>query len=97
MTNTGGRAGAAVPQLYVSGPPGSGVGLRLAGWSRVPLAPGETRRAEIVIDPRLLAVFDEPSNRWRIARGAYTLGVGFHAARQDLSTSIALEAAERPP
>ena len=39
VTNTGGRAGAAVPQLYVTGPSGSGIGLRLAGWSRLALAP----------------------------------------------------------
>lgn len=97
VTNTGGRAGIAVPQLYVTGPSGSGIGLRLAGWSRLSLAPGEPRRAEIVIDPRLLAVFDEASHRWRIARGQYALSVGFNATQRDLSTSIALEAAERPP
>ena len=97
VTNTGGRAGTAVPQLYVTGPSGSGIGLRLAGWSRVALAPGESRRAEIAVDPRLLAVFDEASHRWRIARGNYTLSAGFNASQPELSTPIALEAAERPP
>ncbi len=96
-TNTGGRAGAAVPQLYVTGPSGSGIGLRLAGWSRIALAPGESRRVEIAVDPRLLATFDEASHRWRIAQGSYTLSAGFDAAHRDLSTPIALEAAERPP
>ena len=43
VTNTGARAGAAVPQVYVAGPEGSGVGLRLAGFGRVELAPA--RRA----------------------------------------------------
>lgn len=97
VTNTGGRAGVAVPQLYVTGPSGSGIGLRLAGWGRLALGPGETRRAEIAVDPRLLAVFDEFSHRWRIARGIYTIGAGLDATRQALSTPIALEAAERQP
>ena len=97
MTNTGGRAGAAVPQLYVTGPAGSRVRLRLAGWSRLDLAPGETRRAEIVVDPRLLAGFDEASRRWRIAPGRYRFSVGFDAARPELTTEIALKGADRPP
>ncbi len=97
VTNTGGRAGTALPQLYVTGPSGSGIGLRLAGWSRLALAPGESRRAEIVIDPRLLAVFDEASRRWRIPRGGYTLSAGFDASHAELTREIKLEAAERPP
>ena len=97
VTNTGGRAGAAVPQLYVTGPVGSRVRLRLAGWSRLDLAPGETRRAEIVVDPRLLAGFDEASRRWRIAPGRYRFSVGFDAARPELTTEIALKGADRPP
>ena len=51
----------AVPQLYVNLPDGSP--LRLAGWSRQPLAPHETRQVTIVADPRVLA-------RWRGGRAA---------------------------
>jgi beta-glucosidase len=97
VANTGARAGAAIPQVYVTGPVGSGVRLRLAGWSRIDLAPGESRRAEVAIDPRLLATFDESARRWRIAPGAYRLSAGFDAARRDVSTDVALDAAELPP
>jgi len=97
VTNTGARPGAAVPQLYVTGPAGSGVALRLVGWSRVEIAPGETRNVEVDIDPRLLATFDEGARRWRIARGAYSLSAGFDASRRDLSAGIAIDAAELPP
>jgi beta-glucosidase len=81
----------------VTGPSGSRVGLRLAGWSRLDLAPGETRRVEIVVDPRLLAGFDEASRRWRIAPGSYMLSAAFDAGRRELATEIALGASDLPP
>ena len=97
MRNSGDRAGAATPQFYVSGPEGSSIPLRLAGWSRVDLKPGENRQVTVSIDPRLLATFDETSRRWRIKRGAYRLTAGFDAERRELSASFALDAAELPP
>ncbi len=97
VTNTGARAGAAVPQIYVTGPDGSGVGLRLAGFGRVELAPGETRRVTIAVDPRLIATFDEPHRRWRIAPGAYTFSAGFDATRLDNSAEAELPEGDLPP
>jgi beta-glucosidase len=49
ITNTGDRAGADVPQLYVVEPR-----MRLLGFERVELVPGESRRVEITADPRLV-------------------------------------------
>lgn len=97
VTNTGRRAGAAVPQLYVTGPNGSGIGLRLAGFSRLDLAPGETRRADVAVDPRLLARFDEAARRWKIAPGVYRMSAGFDAERRDRAAGIVIEPAELPP
>ena len=97
VTNTGGRAGTAIPELYLTGPEGSGVGLRLAGWARLDLAPGETKRAEIAVDPRLLATFDESARRWRIPGGVYSFSAGFDAARRPETADVAVEAAEAPP
>ena len=45
--NSGDRAGAAVPQFYLSGSPGSNLPLRLVGWERVELAPNEERRINV--------------------------------------------------
>ena len=97
VTNAGARSGAAIPQLYLTGPSGSGIGVRLGGFSRLELAPGETRRAEIPIDPRLFATFDEAARRWRIAGGVYRLSLGLDSARRDLTADVALDPAELPP
>jgi beta-glucosidase len=49
VTNTGARAGADVPQLYLTEPR-----MRLLGFDRVELAPGESRTVTITADPRLV-------------------------------------------
>jgi beta-glucosidase len=97
VRNVGLRAGAAIPQLYLSGPQGDGIPLRLAGWSRIDLAPGEEGEATISVDPRLLATFDEAARRWRIAAGSYRMTAGFDADHRDLAASFSLESAELPP
>ena len=72
VTNTGSRAGVAVAQLYV-GPVGGGweAPKRLGGWRRLALAPGASSAASVIIDPRLLATWDEGLRQWRIAAGDY--------------------------
>jgi len=72
VTNTGTRAGADVPQLYMQQIVSAGRTIRrLAGWSKVSLAPGETRHLTIEAEPRLLADFDIRRNDWHIAGGSY--------------------------
>ena len=98
VRNLGSRAGAVTAQFYLSGPPGDrGSPLRLAGWSRIELAPGEERETTISVDPRLLATFDETARRWRIAAGSYRFTAGFDAGQRDLTTNIPLDLAELPP
>jgi beta-glucosidase len=97
VRNSGDRTGAATPQFYVTGPEGSNIPLRLAGWSRVDLKPGENRQVTVSIDPRLLATFDEMSRRWRIKSGAYLLTAGFDADRRELRTSFSLDSMDLPP
>ena len=97
VTNAGNRAGAAIPEVYVTGPAGSGVGLRLAGWGRLHLAPGQTRRAEIAVDPRMLATFDEAARRWRITAGGYEISAGFDVTHREVAAMIMLDARDLPP
>jgi beta-glucosidase len=97
VRNSGDRTGAATPQFYVSGPEGASIPLRLAGWSRIDLAPGAERRASVSIDPRLLATFDEAARRWRIKGGVYRLTAGFDAERRELSANFALDPVDLPP
>jgi beta-glucosidase len=95
--NLGSRTGAATVEFYLSGPKGGRIPLRLAGFSRVSLAPGEERTATITVDPRLLGSFDEASRRWRIAAGSYRISAGFDAAQRDLAASFPVEEANLPP
>jgi beta-glucosidase len=68
VTNTGERAGADVPQLYLTAPR-----VRLLGFERVELAPGAARAVTIIADSRLLARYDDG---WRIGAGTYRVAVG---------------------
>jgi beta-glucosidase len=97
VRNLGSRTGAATVEFYLSGPEGGRIPLRLAGFCRVSLAPGEERTATITVDPRLLGSFDEPSRRWRIAAGSYRIAAGFDAGQHDLAASFPLEEANLPP
>jgi beta-glucosidase len=91
VTNAGGRTGAAVPQVYV-GPRDGGweAPRRLAGWSKVSLAPGGSAALSITVDPRILATFDETSETWRIAPGQYQVWLGESSADTELATEVQL-------
>jgi beta-glucosidase len=95
--NSGARAGAAVPQFYLSGPADANIPLRLAGWGRVDLWPGEDREVIASVDPRLLATFDEGARRWRIRAGDYQITAGFDVDRREAAATVHLDAADLPP
>lgn len=91
VRNVGSRAGAAVAQLYVGSKAGGWEApKRLAGWSKVSLAPGASGTVSITVDPRLLATFDETSESWRIAPGDYELWLGDSSANTAVSTEVRL-------
>ena len=97
VRNVGARAGAAVPQLYLSRPDEVSFPIRLVGWSKVNLSPGEQRHVSVSVDPRLLARFDETEGKWRIEPGRYRVSAGFDAAHLPETTEIAVGAASLPP
>jgi beta-glucosidase len=97
VRNSGDRAGTAVPQFYLTGPNGANILLRLVGWDRVDLKPGEQRRVAVSIDPRLLATFDEGARRWRIRGGAYRVSVGFESQHRESNATVELQPASLPP
>jgi beta-glucosidase len=74
VKNTGKLAGADVPQIYVGAP--GGATRRLAGWNKVKLAPGDSRRVDIPLEPLALARYDDAGKRWRIAAGTYAVKLG---------------------
>ncbi len=78
VRNTGGRQGKAVPQAYLTAINGNPE-RRLIGWDKVALAPGEAKRVTLAIDPVLLAHFDVPRGRWRVAGGRYAIAIATSA------------------
>ncbi len=89
VLNTGDRAGADVPQLYLTARPRQQL-LRLLGYERVELAPAESSQVTIEADPRLLANYDGSAGSWRIDGGVYTVAVSASAVEPRLTAQIEL-------
>ncbi|MGC8520982.1 MAG: glycoside hydrolase family 3 C-terminal domain-containing protein [Steroidobacteraceae bacterium] len=76
VTNTGSRTGDEVVQLYLQFPPVPGAPLRaLRGFTRVHLAPGQSRIVHFELMRRALSMVTE-RGRIIVAPGRYTLSVG---------------------
>jgi beta-glucosidase len=84
VKNTGARAGADVPQVYLTSAAGHAQ-FRLLGFQRVVLQAGERTVVSVNVDPRLLAHYDEPRRRWIVDAGAYQVALGHSSA--DLAAS----------
>ena len=92
VTNSGTRAGAAVPQMYVGKrvsatprPP-----RELKGFARVMLQPGETRHVVLPLDVRALAFFDVARHEWRAEAGEFGVMLGRSSGDSALETSLTL-------
>ena len=93
VTNTGDRAGADVPQLYLISAAGD-ERMRLLGFQRMELQPGESRSVTITADPRLLARFDGPdgiTGTWRIPAGTYRTAIGKSAQELVLTADTPMQ------
>jgi beta-glucosidase len=75
VTNTGDRVGADVPQLYLTAVRAESR-MRLLGFERVDLAPGESATITVTADPRLLARHDAEAGQWRTTGGEHRVAVG---------------------
>jgi beta-glucosidase len=89
VTNIGQRDGADVPQLYLTDAAGE-KRMRLLGFERVALRPGESKQVTVVADPRLLARFDGRAGRWRIVAGKYGVALGKSAEHRVLNAETQL-------
>ena len=77
VTNTGLRAGDEIAEVYVELPPEAGENFkRLAGWQRVPLAPGESKSVTVTLDPLTMSVFDVATDSFELPKGSYRVLVG---------------------
>jgi beta-glucosidase len=89
VTNTGDRAGADVPQVYLTATAGCRR-MRLLGFERVELAPGASCDVTVTADPRLLSRFD---GAWHVDEGDYEIALG--AAADDLRLTAGARLPER--
>lgn len=87
VTNTGQRAGADVPQVYVTRP---GKAKRLIGWGKPMLAPGKSREVSVIADPRVIGDYDAKARRWIVPAGAYGIEVGPSATQTSLRAQVRL-------
>ncbi len=92
VANTGDRVGVAVPQLYFSDRVASTIRPRrqLAGFVRVELQPGASRRVSWTVDRTKLAIID-PARRWTTEPGAFTFSVRVSAAADGPTETIVLD------
>jgi beta-glucosidase len=90
VTNTGNRPGTDVPQVYLTNAP-DGPRMRLLGFERVELEPGQSRQLTIAADPRLLARFNGQARQWRINEGTYQVTAGKAADSPYLTGRTALK------
>ncbi len=90
VANVGARAGVAVAQVYLGLPADANEPpRRLAGWARMELAPGERRRAVVMLQP---SSFERPfeiwEGGWRVAAGDVRVEIG--ASSRDIRLTGAL-------
>lgn len=94
ITNTGAVPATEIAQLYLS-PTESSQPLRplkLQGFARVPLAPGETRTVTVTLHPEQFGYYThhDGQRRWNIDPGTYTLKIGASSADIRLTRPIDL-------
>ncbi len=91
VRNTGRRDGATVGQVYVRAPQGAHweAPRRLVGFDKLKLQPGESKKATILIDPRLLASFDESTGEWVITKGSYEVQLA--AASDEVRSRVQIQ------
>jgi beta-glucosidase len=79
LSNTGTRAGAEVPQLYIGIPTPVGIThmrRQLKGFHRVELAAGATAHVKFPVDSRSFSYWDVATHTWVIAPGDADIQVG---------------------
>jgi beta-glucosidase len=66
VKNDGALAGAEVPQVYLGIDYAGEPPLRLGGWSKIRLKPGEVEQVSITVLPRTQSIWNTSANDWRV-------------------------------
>jgi beta-glucosidase len=94
VTNTGQRAGAEVAQVYIGFPPiaeGNEPPMRLAGFQKVMLKPGESKELRVTLEPRAFSYWSVADHAWRVQPGQYTVEAGSSSADLPLHATIPMQ------
>jgi beta-glucosidase len=70
VKNDGAVAGAEVPQVYLGMDYAGEPPLRLAGWNKIRLNPGEAQQVNVTISPRTQSIWDVSTSDWRVIADA---------------------------
>jgi len=94
IRNAGKRAGKGVAQVYVAPADWAKAGWeapkRLGGFAKVDLKPGQSKRVDLTVDPRLLATYEAAGNNWHVTPGTYRLMLGQASDDQMQTAEIVL-------
>jgi beta-glucosidase len=71
VKNDGPAAGAEVPQVYLGINDKDEPPMRLAGWSKIDLKPGELRQVTISVSPRQQSIWSVDANNWKFIPGSH--------------------------
>jgi beta-glucosidase len=94
VTNTGGRTGTEVAQLYVGDPAAAGEPPhQLKGFQRITLNPGASGTVTFTLTPHDLASYDTASGNWIAGAGSYQILVGDSSRSLPLSGTLTLGSA----
>jgi beta-glucosidase len=95
VTNTGVRAGADVAQVYVAeaAPTVPRPPKELKGFSRVELAPGETKHVSVQLNARAFTFYDVSGKHWHADAGEYSVEVGRSSEDLPLHADVTLSSA----
>ncbi len=92
LTNTGARAGAEVPQVYVAekAPPQPRPLRELKGFQKIMLQPGEARRVKFSLDAKAFAYFNAQKMAWAVPKDVYRIDIGTSSRDMKLGKLIQL-------
>jgi beta-glucosidase len=96
ITNTGARAGATVPQLYLglpSLPQAPQPPVQLKGFQKIALAPRQTIAVSFPLDARALAYWSTAASGWRVSAGCASVKLGPSSRELPLKAVIAVNGA----
>jgi beta-glucosidase len=92
VTNTGKRAGAEIAEVYASLPAAAAEPpKRLVAFSKLKLAPGESKEVSLEVNPKYLSIFNVDQNGWQLLAGDYTFMVGGSSQNLPLKQTVSLK------